>query len=743
MSVYNSGYDGGIKGEDMDVLKAWDISQGNGVHVKLISNGCRHTHVDFKDKFLINESYNTDNGGSEVFTDTWNASIGTLLLGVIGAAINGKGSVGVAPKASLSCNSFLNYTFNSTKLRKLIMEKSENTDIIVFPYTVYSFMSQYIRNEKVENIIDDLATKGRNNKGTVFITHSGIDGVLGFDSNSYSLSCNRNAITVSASSNRGSSVSYSSISSCISVSAPSTGYPDEITGNQGDIQRITSTSSFDDESSENYISLTHYSASSVAGVVALMLEANKDLKINDIQAILHMTASKIDPVSKLWNKNAAGYEYNHFFGFGRANASLAVQLSKQWNNFQQSSHCSSIFIPTSPVLLPSAEKTPLVIEFNIQENLQFIEFIELELDITNMSLDNTRIVLISPSGTEMTVLYPSVFKADLSHGLLIAIEKSDNGLIRLGIRSFFGEKSKGKWKMIYHLSRYNKNDQILYAKLNVYGQSNSPSIPPFVKQPMRPSEYLLEDLVSTSCSISTPNRNIACNTNVEFTTHGYPQSFEYVQTLPVYINDPKTNASHHLSLALWDMYNQEKIRFMIPCIFDEGEYFISFNINSKLFQVRNQINYINKASFGVSQAYYDQSRGRYIVKYSKKGPIRPPSYFKNVLFSFYSPLYNRTIYTFHSMDSSSHEAMIPNGINLTNTILTIQPVYFDKGTSQFESVVIDNTNSNNNEQIIPKKPSSGGIWIFLFIILLIGSVGFMMYLIKFRRNQDFMPFIGV
>ena len=95
------------------------------------------------------------------------------------------------------------------------------------------------------------------------------------------------------------------------------------------------------------------------------------------------------------------------------------------------------------------------------------------------------------------------------------------------------------------------------------------------------------------------------------------------------------------------------------------------------------------------------------------------------------------------MDSSSHEALIPNGINLTNTILTIQPVYFDKGTSQFESVVIDNTNSNNNEQIIPKKTSSGGIWIFLFIILLIGSVGFMMYLIKFRRNQDFMPFIGV
>src|SRR5690606_36746184 len=68
----------------------------------------------------------------------------------------------------------------------------------------------------------------------------------------------------------------------------------------------------------------------VAGCIALMLEANPNRTWRDVQQILVETSTKNDPSDSGWFTNAAGYHYNHNYGFGRINAAAAVEAARTW-----------------------------------------------------------------------------------------------------------------------------------------------------------------------------------------------------------------------------------------------------------------------------------------------------------------------------------------------------------------------------------------------------------------------------
>jgi subtilisin family serine protease len=65
---------------------------------------------------------------------------------------------------------------------------------------------------------------------------------------------------------------------------------------------------------------TSSAAPLVAGVVALVLGANRNLGWKDVQLILLSTASKVDPLDSDWTQNGAGRWVNHKYGFGLVNA---------------------------------------------------------------------------------------------------------------------------------------------------------------------------------------------------------------------------------------------------------------------------------------------------------------------------------------------------------------------------------------------------------------------------------------
>jgi hypothetical protein len=80
-----------------------------------------------------------------------------------------------------------------------------------------------------------------------------------------------------------------------------------------------------------------------AGVVALMLTANPDLRVADVRNILARSADKIGPASSY---NASGHSQH--FGFGRLNALRAVQMALAMANGGASGGTKGGNLPTPP-----------------------------------------------------------------------------------------------------------------------------------------------------------------------------------------------------------------------------------------------------------------------------------------------------------------------------------------------------------------------------------------------------------
>ena len=84
---------------DINVTEAWKFSMGEGVIVAVIDDGAEVEHEDLNENILL--AYNADDGGSEINPNAERGSHGNICAGFIVAPVNGKGIVGIAPKAKI------------------------------------------------------------------------------------------------------------------------------------------------------------------------------------------------------------------------------------------------------------------------------------------------------------------------------------------------------------------------------------------------------------------------------------------------------------------------------------------------------------------------------------------------------------------------------------------------------------------------------------------------------------------
>ena len=66
---------------------------------------------------------------------------------------------------------------------------------------------------------------------------------------------------------------------------------------------------------------TSYAAPVVAGVTALMLEANPNLSWRDVQGVLASTATQIQATDPSWTTNSVGLHHSDIYGFGNGEQS--------------------------------------------------------------------------------------------------------------------------------------------------------------------------------------------------------------------------------------------------------------------------------------------------------------------------------------------------------------------------------------------------------------------------------------
>lgn len=522
--------------------------KGQGINVLVLDTGTDLHNEDLAPNADYSMSWNFVTQQDDPYPDL-NANSpahGTVVAGIIAAAQNGKGVMGIAPRATIGG---ANYLSGQSQVFAAYGGAPWSSKADVFNA---SFGGDTAATSYESDIDNDTTTalRGiknlRQGKGAIFVKAAGNSfnpGLCGWQAAYFDCTnpandvsvLESNVITVAALNAKGSASSYSSAGSVVWV----TGLGGEYGGagnygegsENGDGPTIFSTDlrgciyGFSYTGAETpflrgqtvrngrpdnpdcdytYMNGTSAATPTIAGVVALVLDANPELTWRDVRDILRMSARKVDadyihhiprkgdkpygaledlatnqPTSQLgsaadirdgstafpmdlgWQKNAAGYEYSNWYGFGVPDTEKAVELARQYKNDPSLSRAQDVQIPNfsevaywqlNPLTgTESSDHAGVQIrlgEFPYQRitslgtfkaDAQTVDQLQVRLSGEDVCLGSLGIAAKSPSGTVSLLKLPNDhFKA--------------NGINRfhaytLGSFAFYGEQAKGDWEL--------------------------------------------------------------------------------------------------------------------------------------------------------------------------------------------------------------------------------------------------------------------------------------------------------
>ncbi|KAK5135415.1 hypothetical protein LTR08_005357 [Meristemomyces frigidus] len=140
----------------------------------------------------------------------------------------------------------------------------------------------------------------------------------------------------------------------------------------------------------------------VAGIYALMLEANPSLTWRDIQWLTVLTAVKLDQPSDWAMNKALGREFSHQFGYGKADAWALVEMAKNWTNVKPQAWFYSPWLHVKhPVpqgdqgLASSFAVTPAMLAV---ANVARLEHVTVTMNVAHTRRGDLSVELRSPTG---------------------------------------------------------------------------------------------------------------------------------------------------------------------------------------------------------------------------------------------------------------------------------------------------------------------------------------------------------
>jgi kexin len=158
-----------------------------------------------------------------------------------------------------------------------------------------------------------------------------------------------------------------------------------------------------DRNFTNDFGMTSGSAPLVAGVVALMLEANPRLGWRDVQEILIRSARRVDTRDRGWKRNGAGWWFNDRYGAGLVNAAAAVNLARRWQNLPAAT-LVRVRQPALNLAVPDGDARGVRVTFDLSRlrNLR-VEHVELVVSVSHAWRGDLRYQLNAPSGMSSVV----------------------------------------------------------------------------------------------------------------------------------------------------------------------------------------------------------------------------------------------------------------------------------------------------------------------------------------------------
>ncbi len=407
----NTGQGGGTAGVDVNVVSVWDARRGADVVIGIVDDGLETTHPDLAPN--VNTVWDRDWNDSTPLDPSPDAANedfhGTSCAGV--AAARGNNSIGVsgaAPEATLV----------GLRLIAGIVDDADEADALTHSNAVIHIKSNSWGPEDdgmtlegpgalTRAALSNGTANGRGGLGTLY-TWAGGNGLEANDNaNKDGYANSPYTIAVAAVDDDGAQAYYSEPGACLVVAAPSSGGATDITTTDlTGIDGYNSTYGTAGEPSNRDYTATFGGTSSatplVAGVVALVLQANPALGWRDVQEILIRSARRINPADAGWATNGAGLAFNPKFGAGLVNASGAVARALSWTNLGPRVSLrdaqSGLGLP-----IPDNSTTGVSRVFNVTTNLR-VEHVEVSLDASHTSRGHLEVVLISPAGMQSRLI---------------------------------------------------------------------------------------------------------------------------------------------------------------------------------------------------------------------------------------------------------------------------------------------------------------------------------------------------
>lgn len=416
-----------------DIERVWDDYDGSGVTVVVYDEGTEYTHPDLAANF--DTSFFTYNG--TVYDPTPiddNSGHGTSCAGLIGAAAgNGIGGVGVAPGVTLSAVNYLDVIqYEPQAVYDAAMLYAADFDIMS---NSWGYNGSYISAQNLSKanslasqdiaLWQEVVETGRDGLGTVIVKAAGNE-TNNVNGDGWNVS--RYTITVAATDSKGNATYYTNFGSAVLVTAPAAAVTTDLTGNAGyngnndtDPVAVDYTSTFNGTSAATPV---------VAGVVALMLDANPNLGWRDVQNILALSAAHTGSAlgaatgtryevgtwmtmnGNQWN--GGGTEFHLSYGYGMVDSFAAVRFAEAWaaiygnKPLTSANELSASFgYSGTGVSIPESDGTSgtgrVSLAVNSTSTIE-IEAISIELTMTHSDGRNMNLWLRAPDGT-MIPLY--------------------------------------------------------------------------------------------------------------------------------------------------------------------------------------------------------------------------------------------------------------------------------------------------------------------------------------------------
>ena len=341
--LYNDGTNQNVSGADSaHVAEAWDVLRqvkgelgGSTVKLAIIDDGFDLSHEDFQGRFLAGHDFadgdDTPNPGAQDMH-------GTSVAGVAGGATdNGIGIAGACPNCQLiPIRMRMNgvTSLDSPAIESFEWAADAGADIISNSWGPADGTGQTVNmNQTLKDLVANIATTGRNGKGTIILFAAG-NGGESIETDGYA--SNPNVFAIGASNAAGMQASYSDHGNSLDFMAPSCdqdmsggdawsggGTTDGIwtTDNMGQ-GGYNAGNANDGDMLGNYTNSFGGTSSAcplAAGITGLVLFANPELTRDQVYEIFKETSDKIG------GDAYDGNGFNTNYGYGRINACKAVK----------------------------------------------------------------------------------------------------------------------------------------------------------------------------------------------------------------------------------------------------------------------------------------------------------------------------------------------------------------------------------------------------------------------------------